>query len=237
MIVMPDCDLDRAVAGALEGAFRCAGQLRGALTNLILHRDVAGPFKDRFLAAVEAMTVGNPVSDPEVFYGPMINARFARSFEEHWAAGRQDGAALLCGGARWTDENRTGRVLGCIIKGFYMQACVWDGVTPEMGLFRTELFGPSVNLCTVDSFDQALEWAGLSRGPASQLHTGNRAWAERFKRESAADLCVVNGAAGDEPAANGFTRWQAVRDDGPDAQAPEAGPCAFHYDISHWDGF
>jgi aldehyde dehydrogenase (NAD+) len=250
MIVMPDCDLDRAVASALHGAFGCAGQRRTALANLILHRDVAAAFKAKFLEAVAAMTMGNPVTDPEVFYGPLINARFGKGFEEHWAMGRADGARLLTGGARWTEENRTGRVLGFIARGLYMQPCVWDEVTPEMALFQTEVFGPTVNLSTVDSFDQALAYAnGTPYGLASALHSENRAWIERFKRESNAGLCVINGAGGagnlpfagtgwsgngafDAGPGDGYTRWHAVRD------APAADGAGIHaYEPSHWDRF
>jgi aldehyde dehydrogenase (NAD+) len=195
MIVMPDCDLDRAAASALRGAFGGAGQCRAALANLILHQDVAEAFKAKFLPAVEALTVGNPVTDPEVFYGPMVGARCAKAFEEHWTAGLEDGARLLCGGARWTEENRGDRVRGFINKGFYMQPCVWDGVTPDMRLYQTELYGPTVNLATVDSFDQAMAYAnGAPHLPAADLHTENREWIARFQRESDAGLCTLNDA-------------------------------------------
>jgi aldehyde dehydrogenase (NAD+) len=254
MIVMPDCDLDRAVQAALTGAFASAGQRRTALANLILHRDVAAAFKSRFLVAVEAMAVGNPVTDPEVFYGPMINARFAKGFEEHWASGREDGAKLLCGGARWTEDNRTDRVKGFITKGFYMQPCVWDEVTPEMRLFQAELFGPTVNLATVDSFDQAMDYANGTRyGLTSAIHTGNREWIERFKRESNAALCSINdtgdahshqpfggnGWSGNGWEAGpkleyGYTRRQTVRDHAEDVPQPEAAAVC-QYEPSHWD--
>ena len=259
MIVMPDCDLDRAVGAALHGAFGCAGQRRTGLGNLILHRDVAAAFKARFLQAVEAMDMGNPVTDPEVFYGPMINARFARSFEEHWALGREDGARLLCGGARWTDENRTERVKGFIAKGFYMQPCVWDEVAPSTRLFQTEVFGPTVNLTTVDSFDAAMACAnGTPYGLASALHTENHDWIECFKRESSAAMCSINDAGsverhlpfgGNGWSGNGametgprmeaaYTRWHAVYDNAegaPRARVPDsAGAC--QYEPSHWDG-
>jgi aldehyde dehydrogenase (NAD+) len=258
MLVMPDCDLDRAVQAALHGAFGCAGQRRAALANLILHQDVAAAFKVKFLPAVAAMAVGNPVTDPEVFYGPMINARFAKGFEEHWAMGREDGATLLCGGARWTEENRTAQVRGFIAKGFYMQPCVWDDVTPDMKLFQTEVFGPTVNLSTVDSFDQALAYAnGTPYGLAGAIHTENREWIERFKRESNAGTISINDARGAEAhlpfggtgwsgngafetgrgAEDGYTRWHAVHDHAePELQAQAMDGAGVHpYEASHWD--
>jgi len=261
MIVMPDCDLELAVASALRGAFKGGGQRRASLANLILHQDVAGAFKAQFLAAVEAMDLGNPVTDPEVYYGPMINARFAKAFEEHWAMGREDGARLLCGGARWTEENRTGRVKGFIGKGAYMQPCVWDEVTPGMRIFQTEVFGPTVNLCTVDSFDQAIDYAnGTPYGLASSIHTANREWIERFRQESGAALVSVNSACSGIEAnlpfggngwsgngareigsrtIDGYTRWHALDDDAParlrQARLDPGYGAGAQYELSHWD--
>ncbi len=188
----------------------------------------------------------------------MINARFAKSFEEHWAMGREDGARLLAGGARWTEENRTARVKGFIGKGFYMQPCVWDEVAPSMRLFQTEVFGPTVNLSTVDSFEAAMAHAnGTPYGLASSIHTENRDWIERFKRESTSALCSINDARGAElhlPFGGngwsgngaletgrrmeaGYTRWHAVYDSAEGAPcarvAESAGAC--HYDPSNWD--
>jgi len=261
MIVMPDCDLEQAVQVALRGAFASGGQRRTSLANLILHRDVAAQFKERFMAAVAALDLGNPVTDPEVFYGPMINARFAKGFEEHWALGRADGARLLCGGARWTEENRTGHVKGFIGKGVYMQPCVWDEVTPAMQLFQTEVFGPTVNLTTVADFDEALACAnGTPYGLTSSIHTGNREWIHRFKRESNAALASVNNACSGVEAhlpfggtgwsGNGtreggswtiesYTRWHAVDDDAPArlnlARRDPGYGTGTQYELSHWD--
>ena len=261
MIVMPDADLDNAVQGALWGAFGAAGQRCTSLGNLILHRDVAAAFTARFLAGVDALTVGNPVTDPEVGYGPMINARLAKAFEEHWDLGREDGAVLLRGGGRWTEENRTGQVLGFVGKGHYMQPCVWSGVTSAMRLFQTEIYGPTVNLCTVDDFDQAMAYAnGTPYGLSSSLYTGNRRWIARFKREINAGMSSINNATtcteayqpigGTGWSGNGtreggpwvidsYTRWHAVNDDLSGrlrrARIDTVQIAPTKYEASHWD--
>jgi len=261
MIVMPDADLDNAVHGALWGAFGTAGQRCTSLANIILHQDIAAAFKEKFMAAVAAMDMGNPLTHPDVLYGPMINARFAQGFEEHWAMGAADGAKLLCGGARWTEANRTGHVHGFIDKGIYMQPCVWDDVTPAMALFQTEVFGPTVNLSTVDSFEQAMEYAnGTPYGLSSAIYTENRHWVERFKREIKAGMSSINnstsGAEAHMPfggtgwSGNGtresglwvldaYTRWHAVNDDASSrlqlAQIETDYSTHAKYDASHWD--
>jgi aldehyde dehydrogenase (NAD+) len=165
------------------------------------------------------------MSDPQVDYGPMINARSAATFREHWEAGRTEGATLLSGGDQWTEANRDDRVKGNVSHGAYMQPCVWDGVTPGMELFRNQVPGPTVNLCTFAELDQALTWIdSVPHVPSVSLHTRDHAWIGKFLQESRADLACVNltteppGARlpytgqGTHPGRHltltGFTRWQ-----------------------------
>ena len=261
MIVMPDCNLDKAVAGALFGAFGTGGQRCTSTANIILHKDIALEFKAKFMEAVQDLDIGNPVTHSDVFYGPMINARFAKAFEAHWDMGRTDGATLLCGGERWTEANRTERVKGFIEKGIYMQPCVWDNVTPEMHLFQTEVFGPTVNLSTVDSFEEAMAYAnGTPYGLSSAIYTENRLWIERFKREIHAGMSSINnstsGAEAHMPfggvgwSGNGtresgqwvldaYTRWHAVNDDASTqlqlAQIETDYASKTKYEATHWE--
>ncbi|MGA2083306.1 MAG: aldehyde dehydrogenase family protein [Holophaga sp.] len=245
MIVMPDAPLDQAVRGALRGAFTGSGQRRGALGTLLVHRDVAWTFREAFLAGVQALACGNPVTDPEVDCGPMLNARLAQAFQAHWVSGREDGARLLAGGAAWGEDNRSEKVRGFLGKGSYPQPCVWDEVTPEMRLFQAEQFGPTVNLAPVESFEQALAWTARAT-PLAALYTGNRDWIGRFLRESRAGLVLVNDP-GAEWSGNGdaergpgwetgYTRWQTVAGAAPAAgEAAEDGGAGAKYEPSRWD--
>ncbi len=236
MVIMPDCDMDNAVRGALWAAFGTAGQRCTSLANIIVHEACAKEFKQAFMDGLAKLEIGNPITHPEVTYGPMINARFAKGFEEHWAEGAKDkGAKLLSGGAQWTEANRTSIVKGDISHGIYMQPCVWDDVTQDMWLFQTEVFGPTVNISTVKDFDQAMDYAnGTPYGLSSSLYTENRHWVERFKREIKAGMSSINnttsGAEAHMPfggngwSGNGtresgiwvidsYTKWHAVNDD------------------------
>jgi aldehyde dehydrogenase (NAD+) len=206
MVVLPDADLDLAVHDALRGAFGHAGQRPIGLVNLLLHEACATDFKQRLLERVAALEIGNPMSDPEVAYGPMLNARSATAFREHWDMGQEDGATLLTGGEQWTEANRTSQVKGIISHGVYMQPCVWDGVTPAMGLFRNQVLGPTVSLTTFKDFEEAMTWThGAPCSPAISLYTQDRSCIEQFRRESTADMTGVNGAADDAEARLAFT--------------------------------
>ena len=227
MVVMPDADLARAVQDALQAAFGQAGQRLMGLVNILIHEACADTFRQQFMDGVAKLEVGNPMTDPDVAYGPMINARSATAFREHWEMGREDGATLLSGGDQWTEANRTDQVKGNISHGSYMQPCVWEGVTPDMRLFRNQVLGPTVNLSRFGDFDEALAWTNASPcGPAVSLYTHDHTWVQRFNRESRADIASINTTADDpearlpftghgtrpggQLALDGFTRWQAV---------------------------
>lgn len=261
LVIMPDASLDQALEGALFGAFGSAGQRCTSVANIIVHRDILPAFRERFLGALDRMPVGNPVTNPEVFFGPMIGPRLADAFEAHWETGRKDGARLLAGGQRWTQENRNDRVLGEITKGAYMQPCVWDGVTPDMELFQQEILGPTVNLSAVDSFDQALAYAnGTPYGLCSAIYTQDRRWIDQFCRETRAGMASVNNSTvgsevhlpfgGNGWSGNGTreggawaleacTSWQAINEDvGSNlrlAQIETDYGKQAHYDVTKWD--
>jgi aldehyde dehydrogenase (NAD+) len=261
MVIMPDADLDQALAGVIFGAFATAGQRCTSLSNLIVHRDIMAAFKEKLLHAVSQLRIGNPVTEPDVFYGPMLGARLTRAFEEHWETGKHDGATLLTGGARWTPENREDRVLGEIAKGAYMQPCLWEGVTPAMELFQQEILGPTLNLATVESFEQALDYANATPyGLCSALYTQNHAWIEQFARHIRAGQTSINHSTvgsethlpfgGNGWSGNGareggtwaldtFTRWQTVNDDTSAklqlAQIETDYSKRASYDVTKWD--
>ena len=227
MMVMPDADLNLAVEEALHAAFGHAGQRSLGLATILVHEGCAAAFKKAFLDRVGSLEVGNPLTDPTVAYGPMINARSATAFREHWEKGRGEGATLLTGGDQWTEANRTSQVKGNVGHGHYMQPCVWEGVTPTMELFHNQVHGPTVNLSTFADFDEALSWiAAASFGPANSLFTQDQALMTRFLRECRSDIATLNSASpnpaaslpfaghgthpGGQSAIDGFTRWQAT---------------------------
>ncbi|WLT33182.1 aldehyde dehydrogenase family protein [Geothrix sp. PMB-07] len=237
MVILPDANLKQAAADAALAAFSQAGQGQVALGNILLHQDCAEAFKKAFLAKVASLEVGNPLSDPDVAYGPILNARTATTFREHWEKGQAEGATLLTGGEQWNESHRTAQVKGNVGHGVYMQPCVWEGVTPEMGLFRHRVLGPTVNLITCSDLDQAMGWLGAAEGSlAHSLYTRDRAAIQRFQRESRADLVLVNATATDPSALLPFTghgtrpgrqnalevfsRWQSTNQKPDEAAAP-----------------
>jgi lactaldehyde dehydrogenase / glycolaldehyde dehydrogenase len=151
-IVMDDADLDAAVAAAITGRFTNCGQVCTCNERMYLHRAIAEPFLDRFVARAKALSIGDPMGDPDL--GPKISGgeveKVAALVQQSIAAGAE---ILLEGGPL------TGGALG---RGHYYAPTVLrtnDNRSPAM---QHEIFGPVVPAMVVDSFEQALTLANES---------------------------------------------------------------------------
>ena len=235
LVVMADADLDNAVSGALWAAFGTGGQRCTSAGNIILDAPIYEEFKRRFLDAVGAVRIGDPLQYPDVLYGPFINERFFRTWLEHYKWGQDDGATLLYGAGRITPDSRPEGFQGDPDAAFYGWPTVWGGVRPGMRLFQQEIFGPTINLVRVDGIDEAIRVANsVDYGLSSAIYTNNREWAFQFKDTIQAGMTSINNSTtgaeahlpfgGIKGSGNGaresgiwvlesYTYWQAVNDD------------------------
>ena len=195
-IVLPSADLDRAVPVAVQARVQNAGQSCIAAKRFIVHRDVAEEFTDRFVAAMAALSVGDPF-DPATEVGPLINAAAVDGIEAQVEDARAKGATILCGGERVVGPAGPDHP-GC----FYRPTVITD-IAPGMRVATEEVFGPVALLYVVDDADEALALAN-----DTEFGLGSSVWTERPRRAAA-----VRGRAAGRPGVR-------ERDDGVDARAP-----------------
>lgn len=148
IMVMEDADLELAVDGALWGGFGTTGQRCTAASRVAVHEEVYRPFVDRFVERARALRVGDGL-DPRTQMGPCISEAQRRTVEEYVEIGRQEGAALLCGGRR-LDQ-------GPYARGFFHEPTVFGDCSPRMRICREEIFGPVVAVMPVRSLEEAVE--------------------------------------------------------------------------------
>lgn len=163
VIVLGDADIDLAVAGVAAGAFGTAGQRCTATSRVILHHPVADAFLERLVATVSAMRLGDGF-DEGVAIGPLSSETHMQRVLEYIQIGVQEGAELLCGGARATD--------GVLSRGFFVPPTVLDRARPEMRIAQEEIFGPVLTAFRVESFEEAMAVANDSPfGLTSSIYT------------------------------------------------------------------
>ena len=183
MIVLPDANLDHAVAGALWGGFANAGQTCSGIERVYVLRDVAERFTAGVIAGARALKVGSPAEwDTEI--GPMVSREQFELVRELVDDAVASGATLHCGGPVDAPAGLSG--------DFYAPA-VLTGVTHEMRIMREEIFGPVLPIIVVDSEDEALALANDSVfGLGASVWTSDRSKGERIARELQSGMVWIN---------------------------------------------
>ena len=158
-IVCKDADLDAAAAGALGCKFRNAGQTCICANRFIVHNDVYDAFVRKLQAQVNTIVVGNGL-EAGVTQGPMIDAAAFSSMQALVDDAVAKGAKVLCGGK----PHKAGAL-------FYEPTILTD-VTPQMRVFREEIFGPIAPIVRYTEEKEAVALANDTEyGLASYVYT------------------------------------------------------------------
>ena len=165
-IVFDDADLDSAVQGAMISKYRNSGQTCVCSNRILVQSSVAEVFIQKLVAAAEALSLGNGLTDG-VDLGPLVNARAVQDVDALVQATVEAGALVACGGSP--------SELG----GNFYSPTVLTGVTPDMAVFRNEIFGPVAPITTFDTEEEVIRLANDTEfGLASYFYTRDigRVW-------------------------------------------------------------
>jgi succinate-semialdehyde dehydrogenase/glutarate-semialdehyde dehydrogenase len=186
-IVMPSADIALASDTAVRARIINSGQSCIAAKRFIVHRAVADDFERRFVSAMTALTVGDPMSlDTQV--GPLASEQLARELDDQVARTVRAGARVLTGGRRL---DRPG--------SFYAPTVLAD-VPADSPAYRDELFGPVASLFRADDIGDAIRIANDTRfGLAASAWTRDAGEVERLTTELEAGTVFVNGMVASDP--------------------------------------
>ncbi len=140
VIVHKDCDIDKAVKACARAAFAYAGQVCISLQRILLHRDIANEFINKFIPAVESLRLGDPLNE-DTDIGPMITEDAAVKAHEWINEAVSSGAKLLTGGER---------------KGNMLKPAVLQNVDREMKVVCYEVFAPIVSILEYSEIEDAI---------------------------------------------------------------------------------
>ena len=148
-IILPDADLNRAVAPGVASAFRNVGQSCSAPTRMIVPREELSVIEEIASSTASEFVVGEP-RDEHTTHGPVANRSQFERVQSMIDIGVREGARLVCGGSgRPADLNR----------GFYSRLTIFSDVRRNMRIAQEEIFGPVLCLIPYDSVEEAIEIA------------------------------------------------------------------------------
>jgi alpha-ketoglutaric semialdehyde dehydrogenase len=184
IIIASDADLDLAVEATVSGGLRSTGQKCTATSRVIVVRDVYEAFKEKLVAKVESLQVGDGM-DAGTWLGPCASEKQYDTVMHYIRKGVDEGAQLLIGGQRPDDP--------ALQNGYYVTPAVFDKVTSTMTLAREEIFGPVLALIEADDIEDAIAKANDSEyGLSASLYTRDLGNALKFVQESEAGMVRVN---------------------------------------------
>lgn len=186
-IVLPDADLDAAVAGAVSGRMYNGGQACTASKRFIIVGDIYDEFLRRYTAAMSQISPGDP-RDPNTTYGPLSSQAAVDEIAEIVHDATSKGATAVTG-----ESGPDG-------PGAYYPATVLTGVTPQMRAYSEEVFGPAAVVYRVESTDAAIDLANDSPyGLSSSIFTTDLELAKKLAERLETGMVWINSTSRSTP--------------------------------------
>ena len=179
-IVMPSADLERAIEIGVWARIQNNGQSCIAAKRFILHEAIADEYLERYAEAMSKLVVGDPL-DEATQVGPLATAQGRDEVNEQVADALSKGAKALCGGGTMDGP------------GWFVQPTALTGLTPDMRVYRDEVFGPVASFFRASGIDEAIALANdTSFGLSSSVWTKDAAEQRRFADDLESGMVYIN---------------------------------------------
>ena len=181
-IVLPATDLGKYLADTLQGVLRNSGQTCVAPTRLLVQTDQVAEV-EAFAAALFTATAVDRPDQPGDHIGPVINKAQFDKIQKAIATAIAEGAAVIAGGLGRPQKFNA---------GYYVRPTVLSGVTPDMGIYRDEVFGPVATISQYTSIEEAIAMANDTEYGLSATITGDPVIAREIARKLRTGLVTIN---------------------------------------------
>ena len=204
MVVMPDADLDQAVDALIGAGYGSAGERCMAISIAVLVGDVAERLLPKLQARAKTLVIKNG-TDLDAEMGPIVTQAAHERITGYIDLGVQEGATLLVDGRTFTGKD-AGE--GCEA-GFWMGGTLFDHVTPDMRIYKEEIFGPVLGCVRVGTFAEAVDLVNAHEfGNGVSCFTRDGNVAREFSRRIQVGMVGINVPIPVPMAWHGFGGWK-----------------------------
>ncbi|MCR6687445.1 CoA-acylating methylmalonate-semialdehyde dehydrogenase [Pseudoxanthomonas sp.] len=182
-VVLADADIEAAADALLGAGYGSAGERCMAISVAVCVGDAtADALVAALKARVEALRIGQGLDDPDM--GPLVDAAHRERVRGYIDLGVAEGAQLVV----------DGRAHACAQgPGFFLGGSLFDRVTPDMRIYREEIFGPALCVVRVPDFEAALALVdGHEYGNGTAVFTRSGGAAREYARRVQAGMVGIN---------------------------------------------
>jgi malonate-semialdehyde dehydrogenase (acetylating)/methylmalonate-semialdehyde dehydrogenase len=200
LVIMPDADLDQAADGLVGAGYGSAGERCMAISVAVAVGSAGDALVDRLRQRIEKLVTGDGM-DPKSQMGPLITAEHRERVLGYIEAGETAGAQLCVDGRSVAVPDRP--------DGFFVGPCLFDRVTPDMSIYRDEIFGPVLSMTRVNDFNEAIELVNAHEyGNGVSCYTSHGRIAREFSRRIRAGMVGINVPIPVPMAFHSFGGWK-----------------------------
>ena len=200
MLVMPDADMNKAADALIGAAFGSAGERCMAISVALLVGDAADKLMPVLKERVETLKIKNGLEmDAEM--GPIVTAAARDRIKGYIDSGVDEGADLLVDGRDYTVAGHE--------EGYFLGGTLFDNVTPDMKIYKEEIFGPVLSCVRVSNFAEGLQLINDHEfGNGVSLFTRDGNVAREFGKQVQVGMVGVNVPIPVPMAWHGFGGWK-----------------------------
>jgi malonate-semialdehyde dehydrogenase (acetylating)/methylmalonate-semialdehyde dehydrogenase len=200
-IVLPDADLDQAVADIIGAAYGSAGERCMALPVVTPVGDsTAESLRAKLLTAIEGLRVGIS-TDPDAHYGPVVGAAHKARVENYIQMAADEGAEIVLDGRGFSLQGYE--------DGFFLAPTLIDHVKPDMQSYKEEIFGPVLQILRAQTFEEALSYPSDHQyGNGVAIFTRNGDYARKFASNVEVGMVGINVPIPVPVAYHSFGGWK-----------------------------
>ena len=200
-IILPDADLDQAVADIIGAAYGSAGERCMALPVVTPVGDaVAEELRKRLIKEIGSLRVGI-ATDPDAHYGPVVGAAHKARIENYIQMAADEGAEIVVDGRGFSLQGYE--------DGYFLAPTLIDHVKPEMKSYQDEIFGPVLQILRAQTLEEALSYPSKHQyGNGVAIFTRNGDAARRFASNVEVGMVGINVPIPVPVAYHSFGGWK-----------------------------
>ena len=200
MLVMPDADLDQAADALVGAAYGSVGERCMAISVAVaVTNATADALIEKLRPRIAALQI-SPGTEPKADMGPLVTNQHLDRVKSYLDLGRTEGATLLI------DGRETALPRG---EGFFLGACLFDHVKPDMRIYREEIFGPVLGIVRANTFETALKFIDDHEfGNGTAIFTRDGDTARTFAHRVQAGMVGINVPIPVPMAFHSFGGWK-----------------------------